>query len=102
MVQTLVQIQKLEKYIQNYGEDKIISMTLFKLFDYKIQTYNKHIRELTLSMKEYEEKHHMSSNDFYQAFKAGRIGDAIDFVDWASMYQMLNRIIERKRLLEGK
>lgn len=101
MAQTLTHIQKLEKYTQSYGEDKMIEMTLSKLFDYKIQTYNKHIKELTTEMQEYEQKYNMKSKDFHQSFKAGEIGDAMDFVDWASLYQMKERIATRKRLLEG-
>ena len=100
MVQALVQVQKLEKYLRDCGEDKIISMTLSKLFNYKIQEYENHIKELTLAMKEYEQKYKMNSMDFYQAFTVGRLGDAMDFVDWSSMYQMLNRIMKRKHLLE--
>jgi hypothetical protein len=56
MTQALAQIHKLQKYIQGYGEDKVVSMTLSKLFDYKIQTYDKHIKELTIAMKEYEQR----------------------------------------------
>jgi hypothetical protein len=42
----------------------------------------------------------MDSDIFYQEFKAGKLGDAMDFVDWASMYQMRERIIARKQFLE--
>lgn len=100
MMQTLTQIHKLEKYIQGCGEDKVVSMPLSKLFDYKVQIYDKHIKELILAMKEYEQKYNMDSDNFYQAFKSGKLGDAMDFVDWASMYQMQKRIIARKHLLE--
>ena len=30
----------------------------------------------------------MSSSDFYQEFKAGKLGDEIDFFEWGVFYEM--------------
>jgi hypothetical protein len=41
-------------------------------------------RELAL----FEQKHGMSSAEFFQRFAAGELGDAMDFMRWAGRYEL--------------
>jgi hypothetical protein len=36
---------------------------------------------LRLKLQGFEERYHMSSNEFYHRFRAGELGDAVDFVE---------------------
>jgi hypothetical protein len=38
-------------------------------------------------LSSYEERYHMSSEDFYYKFKKGRVSDEIDYVEWSNDYQ---------------
>ena len=42
----------------------------------------------------------MSSAEFYQKFRAGELGDDINFVEWSSFYQMSCSVRERLQILE--
>jgi hypothetical protein len=40
--------------------------------------------------------------EFYERFQAGQTGDAMDYVEWASLVQMVNNLTKRLRLLRGE
>lgn len=41
---------------------------------------------------QFEQKHSLSSSDFYQHFQAGELGDTMDFIRWAGRYEMYLRL----------
>ena len=43
-----------------------------------------------------------SAAEFYEQFQAGQIGDAMDYVEWASLIQMADNLTKRLRLLGGE
>lgn len=97
---TLTQLKKLEKYVQTYGDDQLITSSLSKIMDYKIQQYKKLLNELKGDLMRLEKKYHQKSDDFYRAFKKGELGDDMDFVEWGSLYDMYQRILNKKKMLE--
>lgn len=46
------------------------------------------ILDLENQLKFYETQYQMSSNDFYQKFRTGELGDDIDFFEWSVFYEM--------------
>ncbi len=102
MEQTLTKVKNLEKFIQKHGEDSLISQTISKMLDYKIQQYAKEIKRLDKDLRKFERTYNKKSAVFFKEFEEGRTGDKIDFIEWASLYQMRNRLLEKKAELEGK
>jgi hypothetical protein len=47
------------------------------------------VEDLKHRLKEFEEKYQMSSEHFYQRFQAGELGDAMDFFECNTYYEML-------------
>lgn len=45
---------------------------------------------LEARLKGFEDKYQMTSEDFYQRFQAGAIGDSADFFEWNTYYEMWN------------
>ena len=43
----------------------------------------------------------MDSNTFYERFEAGEMGDAMDFFEWAGLYQLRQDILEKIHRLES-
>jgi hypothetical protein len=39
-------------------------------------------------MKDFEEKYSMSSEEFYQKFEQGVMGDNEDYIVWSGIYEM--------------
>ncbi|MGL4378425.1 MAG: hypothetical protein ACRCT1_18445 [Microcoleaceae cyanobacterium] len=46
------------------------------------------ISDLEKHLKIYETQYQMSSDDFYQKFRTGELGDDIDFFEWSVFYEM--------------
>lgn len=101
MQQTLAKVKHLEKFIQKYGEDIVISQTINKMLEYKIGTYDEEIISLTKELKKFERKYKKESAFFFDEFNQGSLGDDMDFVEWASLYRMRNKLAEKKAGLEG-
>lgn len=102
MEQTLSKVKNLEKFIQKHGEDSFISKTISKMLSYKIQKYEEEIKRLNKELKKFEQTYKKESPVFFKEFNEGLLGDEMDFVEWSSLYQMCNRLLERKNTLEGK
>lgn len=100
MQQALTKVKNLEKYLQKHGEDSDISQTITKMFDYKIQKYDEEINNLNRELKKYERKHKKESSVFFDEFNKGMLGDDMDFIEWASLYQMRGNLLKKKTDLE--
>jgi hypothetical protein len=70
--------------------------------NYKIHEYNEEIKRLDKELKKFERTYKKDSSDFIREFKEGSLGDDIDFIEWSSLYQMRNRLLDKKAKLEGK
>ncbi len=59
---------------------------------------------LIRSLVTYEQRHRMSSADFYARYQRGELGDEVDFVEWAGDYQhylQLKDELEQKLVAAG-
>jgi hypothetical protein len=48
------------------------------------------IADLDGRLRIFETKYQMSSEDFYQRFQAGELGDSMEFFEWNTYYEMRN------------
>jgi hypothetical protein len=101
MEQTLLKVKHLEKFVEKHGEDAFVSQTISKMLAYKVQKYDKQIERLNRELRKFERTYKKKSHVFFEEFKAGGLGDEINFVEWSSLYQIYNRLLEKKRELEG-
>ena len=56
---------------------------------------------LRIDIKAFEEKYRLSSQDFYQKFSQGEMGDDEDTIIWAGLVEMLAENERRLQGLEG-
>ncbi|NTU43469.1 MAG: hypothetical protein HGA78_10575 [Nitrospirales bacterium] len=101
MQQTLKKVKTLEKFVQKHGEDAFISNAITKMLDYKVQRYDEQIKRLNRDLKRFERVYKKDSSAFFREFQEGSLGDSMDFVEWSSLYQMRNRLLEEKAEIEG-
>jgi hypothetical protein len=64
----------------------------------KNQILEQQAAELESDLQQYETQYEMPSAEFYQRFRAGELGDDIDFVEWSSFYQMSCSVRERLQI----
>ena len=46
------------------------------------------LRRLAARLSAYEQQYRMTSDEFYRRFRAGILGDSIDFVEWSIFWEM--------------
>jgi hypothetical protein len=45
------------------------------------------LNDLVQWLKQFEKKFGMSTIEFYQKFRAGKMGDSMDVIEWAGLYE---------------
>ena len=102
MVDTLGKIRRLEHYVTVNREavDPVVDRTLDKLISREASNLEALQGRLRLQVEEFEQAHAMKSDDFTARFERGELGDATDFIEWASTLQMLTRVEEQLAALQ--
>ena len=72
------------------------------MLDYKIKHYEAEIKRLDKELKAFERTYGMKSSVFLKKFSEGRLGDDMDFIEWSSLYQIHNRLLEKRLNLKVK
>lgn len=98
--QTKEQLDFLLELAKVGAADGRMELTLKKLLEHYIQECERDMAELSQDLADFEKKYGMSSEYFFDEFESGKLGDAMDFFDWAGLYQMFRRIELRKEMLE--
>lgn len=84
---------------QGYYSDNF-AVSLRNIFIEEIKSIEQQIREIEVDLQAFEKQYKLSSQQFYQQFKNGKLGDRIDFVEWSAFYQMWCSLQERLNLLK--
>ena len=96
-------VRRLEQLAEFYRQEQaseLMERTLDKLLNYEAETCRKQLRQLHEDLSEYEHQYGMTSAEFYTRFQSGQTDDRIDYVEWASLFQMAQRLEKRIALLE--
>ena len=93
--------QLAELYRHGYASE-IMLRTLHKLFQYETETCSSQLRQLRNDLSDFEKQYDMSSEIFYQRFQEGKTDDRMDFVEWASLVQMVSRLNKQIGLLKNR
>ena len=93
-------IRALEKIYAQGETSEIVELALDKLFKYELIESSKQLTKLEMVLADFENKYSLSSLAFYTDFKSGDMGDEMDYIEWASIYQMAERLKKRIAILE--
>lgn len=99
---TAERLHALAELYQQGQVSELMDRTLEKLLRHEAEQCQAQLRQLQADLAEFERKYQLSSTEFYQQFQAGQTGDAMDYVEWASLVQMAENLQKRLRLLTGE
>jgi predicted Zn-dependent protease len=99
---TAERLHALAKLYEQGPVSDLMERTLEKLLRHEADACQTQLRQLQADLAEFEQKYQRSSTEFYQQFQAGQMGDAMDYVEWASLIQMTDNLTKRLRLLRGE
>ena len=66
------------------------------------ETCQAQLRQLRADLAEHEQRYGMSSADFYDRYCQGATDDRMDYVEWAALFQMAQRLERQIALLTGE
>ncbi len=104
-VQTTTGLSRLERLIRLYEMgfgSSYLDRVLDKVFAQQATDDEVLIQQLRSDLAEFEAKYEMNSATFYARFRAGEMGDAMDFMEWASLYDMHEGAVQRLSLLKSQ
>ena len=79
----------------------LMERTLYKLFYTEAAEEQKAIQILRDDLDNLEARFGMDSADFYARYQLGEMGDDMDIIEWASLYQMYMHSMKRLEILTG-
>lgn len=101
-LRTETRLSRLERLIKLYESgqaSELMDRVLIKVFAQEAAEEKALIDQLRMDLDEFEARYTMDSKVFYKRFRAGEMGDAMDFMEWASLYDMYTGAISRLSLL---
>lgn len=90
--------QKIDALIK-VGAGNVLENTLRKLVEIQIARYQNAIEQITPDLKTFERQFNMPSDQCYQRFNAGELGDSADLFEWVSLYENILLYEQRIRTL---
>ena len=81
-----------------YGDEKY-GPSSERLLTNEAERLRSQLDAVQADLAEFEGQYGVTSDDFYRRYRAGQIDDRMDFVEWASLAQMANKLRERLRVL---
>ncbi len=98
---TLEQIKSLERiYTEGYA-DTYLDRSLRKIVAYQLARDKADLAVLKQDLSALEKQYAMPSDEFFQRYTAGDLGDDADFVEWNALYKMYSRLRARLDILQG-
>ena len=96
---TLDKLRSLEQLYRQGYRTEVIDRTVDKLLAMEMEQAYKELRDLGARLSRYEQQYNMTSSEFYRRFRAGELGDEMDFVEWSVFYDMHQATLRRLKLL---
>jgi hypothetical protein len=81
---------------ETVGAGDLADQALLKPVRLHLLKYEKHLTEVRKELKPFEQQYGISSEECYQRFMAGEMGDAADIVEWMALYD--NVLLYRERI----
>lgn len=94
-------LHKLEVLQQNYADTRSLDLVVDKLLQVVLNQHRLRLERYGRDIQAFEERYGADSPTFYRRFEAGEVGDAMDFFEWAGLYELKQDLNEKIRNLEA-
>jgi hypothetical protein len=93
--------RKLDVLADVYTDKAQLDSILDKLLDATLSQYRLRLKQYEQDLGAFEKQYGMESAVFYERFEAGELGDAMDFFEWAGLYELEQDLTAKIRRLEA-
>lgn len=99
-VNTLEKIKKLELLFHQGYQSDVVDRALDKIIALESAHTRQRLDDLVADLEPFELRYQMASDEFYERFHNGELGDDADFFEWSALYDMIQALRVRLRNLE--
>ena len=102
MSTVLSKVKRLEEYMASTNAsslDNVLELTIDKLLDRETSRLISQKARLEQQLAGFEQRYSLNSEEFYERFEQGELGDAMDFVEWSATYEMAANLRRRLSIL---
>ncbi len=100
--QTLADLQSLTTLYRQGHHSPVIERTVEKMVALERDHARQEAAEIEARLQVYEQQYQMNSEDFYRRFRAGELGDDMEWMEWSVFYEMRVGVRQRLTLLEPR
>lgn len=101
MASTLEKLKRLERYLSSdVSVDPVLDTTIDKLLAREIANIRETQKRLQSQLSEFEIQYHLKSDVFYKQYQNGELDDKMDFLEWASTVEMMEKSAQRLKVLD--
>ncbi len=98
---TIDRLQSLLHLYQSGYQSVTVDKTVEKLVEMETARLADEAARLRDKVSAYERRYGMSTEDFYARFRAGELGDSMDFVEWSVFRDMYRNTEKRLQTVGG-
>ncbi len=99
---TLSRLRHFENLYRRGYQSDVVDRSLDKIVALERAAAQRELAELQERLQAFEAQYQMPSAEFYRRFRAGELGDAMDFVEWSVFYEMWESVRERLQVLAAE
>ena len=85
---TLEKMHRIETIYRQGFQSDLIDRTVGKLIDLEQVRAVRQLTEVQQHLAAFERKYELTSEEFYNRYEDGQLGDSADFMEWSSFYDM--------------
>lgn len=97
MANVQTKLDLLKEVVTNEGD---LNLVLDKLLNVISEQHRSLLKRYQEDLQDFEARYGMSSTEFYRKFEPGELGDAVDFFEWAGLYELKQNLLEKIQRLE--
>ena len=90
-----------ELYEQGQASE-LMTRTLDKLMLYEADVSRAQLSQLRMDLAQFEQEYGLESAEFFRRYSSGETDDRMDYVEWASLFQMAQNLGKRIALLTAE
>jgi hypothetical protein len=102
MSTVLSKVRRLEEYMVSTDAsslDRVLKLSIDKLLDRETSRLISQKSRLEQQLADFERKYSLNSDEFYEKFERGELGDVMDFVEWSATYEMVANLRHQLSIL---
>ena len=86
--------------VRNIGIPKdLVKDVVIRTLRSRVEEINHKLKDIHNSMNYFERKYGMKTDDFYEKFVSGALGDDMDFFEWKASKEINDELKEEKKVL---